>query len=623
MAHDVFVSYSSEDRPIADAVVAALEANGVRCWVAPRDITPGVDWGGAIVDAINASKLMVLVFSSRANASNQIKREVERAVHHDVTIVPFRIEDVPPSKNLEYFISSPHWLNAVKPPLDAHLAHLVETARRLIGETDGPADAPPAPAPAPVAPLPYRSDATERRRATALWVIAAAVLAIAVALGAMLAYRMMERAASPQANPATLPGGPVTPAAVAPTPAAARPQPAAAEHILEVFEELGRVDAKLGVVNRAAGRAGGPATATAGSAQAAPVWGEGREITYDRVRGLVYDELPRMTIRSGMFDPDSSFGYQLVRGGADPGLVREFGAALRGVGEAVDALRTALLDAALLNRLATSAGQYNLERLPGGEDLKYIDASVALAVEDVRNRCALAHGAGLRVLANVRRQLPADTDQRLAALQFVEPRTLPSDEQAAALTDRLLPVRAELLQKSEAMAEARRKLREAAAADLAAQVPEPHRPLPTDGPDAVISKARAARAAAGPRAGIAAYACYAERFADPHDERAENHATAAMRFTAQMKDLGLDGGLYLSEPGGGFADESWRGVVLTRYGGQPVRTPEELRAAAKDKPAGEPVPVEVFYFDQKKGRFERAAPRNVPGGPAGATFLPV
>jgi hypothetical protein len=36
MAHDVFISHSSEDKPAADAVCAILEESEVRCWIAPR-----------------------------------------------------------------------------------------------------------------------------------------------------------------------------------------------------------------------------------------------------------------------------------------------------------------------------------------------------------------------------------------------------------------------------------------------------------------------------------------------------------------------------------------------------------------------------------------------------------
>jgi biotin transporter BioY len=132
MRHDVFVSYSADDKPTADAVCATLENKGIRCWIAPRDILPGVDWGGAIVDAINVSRAMVLVYSAKANESPQIKREVERAVHRGLTVIPFRIEDVPMSTTLEYFMSMPHWLDALTPPLQDHLDRLAETTRLIL-----------------------------------------------------------------------------------------------------------------------------------------------------------------------------------------------------------------------------------------------------------------------------------------------------------------------------------------------------------------------------------------------------------------------------------------------------------------------------------------------------------
>ena len=136
MAHDVFVSYAHQDRTVANAVCATLEGHGIRCWIAPRDILPGSDWGEAIIDALQEAKAMVLVFSSGSNDSDQIKREVERAVHQGIAVVPFRIEDVLPNKTLEYFISTQHWLDALTPPLEDHLNHLAETITVLLAKKD-------------------------------------------------------------------------------------------------------------------------------------------------------------------------------------------------------------------------------------------------------------------------------------------------------------------------------------------------------------------------------------------------------------------------------------------------------------------------------------------------------
>jgi hypothetical protein len=91
-----------------------------------------MDWGEAIVQAIASSRLMILVFSSNANSSHQIRRGVERAASKQVPIVPFRIEDVQPSGSLEYFLGTPHWLDALLPPMEQHLQHLVQSARLLM-----------------------------------------------------------------------------------------------------------------------------------------------------------------------------------------------------------------------------------------------------------------------------------------------------------------------------------------------------------------------------------------------------------------------------------------------------------------------------------------------------------
>jgi hypothetical protein len=132
VAHDVFLSYSNKDKAAADAVCHALERNGIRVWMAPRDILAGVGWAQSIIGAINGARVMVLVFSGNANASPQIEREVERAVHKGVPVVPIRIENVPPSEALEYFISAPHWLDAFTPPFEQHVGRLADAVKRLL-----------------------------------------------------------------------------------------------------------------------------------------------------------------------------------------------------------------------------------------------------------------------------------------------------------------------------------------------------------------------------------------------------------------------------------------------------------------------------------------------------------
>lgn len=149
MAHDVFLSHSHVDKVFADAICHKLEANAIRCWVAPRDIRPGEDWAEAIINALDTAKVLVLVFSASSNSSPQVRREVERAVNKGLHVLPLRIENVPLSKSLEYFISTQHWLDAIGGELEVHLDGLRECIALLLGQGGAQSQAAPS-APAQV-----------------------------------------------------------------------------------------------------------------------------------------------------------------------------------------------------------------------------------------------------------------------------------------------------------------------------------------------------------------------------------------------------------------------------------------------------------------------------------------
>lgn len=132
MTHDVFISYSSEDSTIADAVVAALESKGILCWFAPRDIKPGKDWGEEIAKAISESALFLLIFSGSANRSQRVLDELNLAISRKTPILPFRIENLEPSGAMLLHLSSRHWLDAFIPAWESHLDSLVRSVSLLL-----------------------------------------------------------------------------------------------------------------------------------------------------------------------------------------------------------------------------------------------------------------------------------------------------------------------------------------------------------------------------------------------------------------------------------------------------------------------------------------------------------
>ncbi|MBR6382653.1 MAG: toll/interleukin-1 receptor domain-containing protein [Lachnospiraceae bacterium] len=114
---DVFLSYSSENKNVADAIVSEFEAHNIKCWYAPRDIMPGEEWVTAIANALENCKILVLVYTDESNSSRQVMNEVAMAFNAGKTIVPFRLTENKMSSEFEYYLTRVHWLDAVTPPL--------------------------------------------------------------------------------------------------------------------------------------------------------------------------------------------------------------------------------------------------------------------------------------------------------------------------------------------------------------------------------------------------------------------------------------------------------------------------------------------------------------------------
>lgn len=136
MAHDVFISYSTKDKAVGDAICAALEAAKIRCWIGPRDVQPGREFPGEITRAIRECKVMVLVFSANSNTSSDVLREVQLAAEAHHHVLQFKIENVAPNDDLKYFLSAPHWLDALTSPLERHLERLVPAIKALMALQD-------------------------------------------------------------------------------------------------------------------------------------------------------------------------------------------------------------------------------------------------------------------------------------------------------------------------------------------------------------------------------------------------------------------------------------------------------------------------------------------------------
>lgn len=121
---DVFISYSTKDKAVADDVCSALENSGIKCWIAPRNIQPGTPYARAIINGITSAKIFLLVLTPDSNDSEHVINEVDIAFNAKKTIIPFFAEEVALNPELNYYVSRKQWLIAY-PDYKSHLDKLV------------------------------------------------------------------------------------------------------------------------------------------------------------------------------------------------------------------------------------------------------------------------------------------------------------------------------------------------------------------------------------------------------------------------------------------------------------------------------------------------------------------
>ena len=133
---DVFISHSSADRHAASLIKQHLQSQGLRCWKAPDDIFPGESWPQAILRAIGNSEVMLLVWTGNATTSQEVGKELTLAMRNNLTVVPFRLENVAATGEWEYHLANTHWMDAFDGQLEDHLGSLTAYLQRVIAAKD-------------------------------------------------------------------------------------------------------------------------------------------------------------------------------------------------------------------------------------------------------------------------------------------------------------------------------------------------------------------------------------------------------------------------------------------------------------------------------------------------------
>ncbi|HYY99507.1 MAG TPA: toll/interleukin-1 receptor domain-containing protein, partial [Pyrinomonadaceae bacterium] len=137
-AYPVFISFAKPELKIAREVAAGLSEKGVRCWVAPDRLGVGAHYRAEIAKALRASKVVVLILSNAAAASDWVYKEIVYADSVRKPIFPFRVERVELSDDWALMLGNTQREDAFYEPLGRHIDRLASRVYATLHELSAP-----------------------------------------------------------------------------------------------------------------------------------------------------------------------------------------------------------------------------------------------------------------------------------------------------------------------------------------------------------------------------------------------------------------------------------------------------------------------------------------------------
>jgi len=165
----VFISHHSSQHATARRLKELLGKAGIRGWLAPDDIDPGVTFDQAIVDQVARSDAIILLLCANSDRSRHVKRELMLGEDGGKPIYPVRLENVE-TRGLAYWLQDYQWID--------WFDRDERTVERLIAVIQGQ--------PALTATVPQTPVQASRPRRRTVLAAAAALLIPAVAGGAYM-----------------------------------------------------------------------------------------------------------------------------------------------------------------------------------------------------------------------------------------------------------------------------------------------------------------------------------------------------------------------------------------------------------------------------------------------------
>ncbi|MCE7737342.1 MAG: TIR domain-containing protein [Candidatus Heimdallarchaeota archaeon] len=106
---DVFISFSTKNVDIAERVYQGLDNANMKTWISTRSIEVGEEYNVQILDAIDTTKIFLILISKDSVNSRHVSTELERAFSKKRHIIPVRLDDGPIPRGWEYYLSTTQW----------------------------------------------------------------------------------------------------------------------------------------------------------------------------------------------------------------------------------------------------------------------------------------------------------------------------------------------------------------------------------------------------------------------------------------------------------------------------------------------------------------------------------
>ncbi|MFN2234939.1 MAG: TIR domain-containing protein [Anaerolineales bacterium] len=125
MSHDVFISYSSQDREQVLDITRHLQNSGIQVWIDRNRIPGGTNYGPEIVKGIKDCGVLMLMCSDNSLRSKNVKQEIQLAWKYSKPYLPLLLEQISFPEQIEYWLEGWQWIEVLGNPAENWLPQIL------------------------------------------------------------------------------------------------------------------------------------------------------------------------------------------------------------------------------------------------------------------------------------------------------------------------------------------------------------------------------------------------------------------------------------------------------------------------------------------------------------------